>query len=126
MEPNNTDIILNGQEQLTQYGQMPRKIELDDTPDRFTQMQRGVVFWLALPSNPLALVLDSLGWMCGSSLMLLVASVWTPMAILWGVWALSLIIMVAYPSETPQRSVRLCAIIRLLQICIGAVALLVP
>lgn len=121
---NNTDLVITEGEVSPYYTHnLPRKIELDDPVDRLTQLRRGVIYWLALPSNPFALVVDALTWVNASAATLLIASVWPPVLLIWLIWGITLAVMSCVPGLLAP-SVKLCATVRLILMCIGAVALL--
>jgi type IV secretory pathway TrbD component len=117
---NNTDIILKDTSLL---GDTSRKIELDDTPDRAAQFKLDVTRYLMLPANPIQLILDGLAWTNASAILLFCATLWSPVILVWGIWSLALCILVWLPSSVLGHTVRICACIRLLQVCIGALAL---
>lgn len=122
MNQNNTDIILK---QTSPFGDQVQKVELDAKPDRTTQFKQGLVRYIMLPSSPLQLILDGLGWTNASALLLYMSAVWTPMLIIWGSWALTLCILVWLPSRIIGTETRIAACVRLMQVSIGALALII-
>lgn len=121
MAQNNTDIILRDS---NAFGDTVRKIELDDRPSRTEQFKSGLMHWLLLPSNPVMLSLDGFMWINGSALILSLAAIWSPAVLLWGIWSMYLIVLVCAPTALLDSNIRVCAFIRLMFLCLGAVALI--